>query len=272
MLVGVGCSPTLPERLASTDNLTGIQSDLNGVQVAVYHDSGMSAQSALATGRAFQWMGVNVEIVNGDCIKRGCLDKYNILIWPGGESRPNPWKELGQAGKSRIRDFVISGGGFVGICFGAGYASDGWDYWGEQLYMEQKESYLGLFDGVAHSGQVEIADRGSYALMAGITLSDVAGVTSVNLPQQMKVVYYPDSLYFEPQNETTVIILARYDVTGNPAMIAIEYGEGRVFLSGPHPEIETDSSRDGSPPDVRLPDEGSEWPHLLEIAKWLIAR
>jgi glutamine amidotransferase-like uncharacterized protein len=55
-------------------------------------------------------------------------------------------------------------------------------------------------------------------------------------------------------------------------MVAFEYGAGRVFLSGPHPEIEVDSDRDGSSKFDELSDEGSEWPLLLAATKWLTAR
>jgi len=55
-------------------------------------------------------------------------------------------------------------------------------------------------------------------------------------------------------------------------MVAFEYGKGRVFLSGPHPEIEVDSDRDGSNKFNTLSDEGSEWPLLLAVMKWLNAR
>jgi hypothetical protein len=45
-----------------------------------------------------------------------------------------------------------------------------------------------------------------------------------------------------------------------------------VFLSGPHPEIEVDSDRDGSNMFDELDDQGSEWPLLLAVMKWIVAR
>jgi glutamine amidotransferase-like uncharacterized protein len=53
-------------------------------------------------------------------------------------------------------------------------------------------------------------------------------------------------------------------------MVAFEYGEGKVFLSGPHPEIEVVSERDGSGRFDELADEGSEWPVLLAVVKWMV--
>jgi hypothetical protein len=45
-----------------------------------------------------------------------------------------------------------------------------------------------------------------------------------------------------------------------------------VFLSGPHPEIEVDSDRNGSSRFDHLSDEGSEWPLLLAVMKRITAR
>ena len=54
-----------------------------------------------------------------------------------------------------------------------------------------------------------------------------------------------------------------------PAMIAFEYVNGRVFLTGPHPEWEEDSFRDGSVWDNILEENGSEWELCKKISLWL---
>jgi len=272
LLCLVTCRSSLSDRLASIDDLPQVLSDLQDIRVALFWGTGMSEESALAAGRAFQWMCSSVELVDADCIKNGCLNNFDILVYAGGESRPDPWSELGNAGKTRINEFVMEGGGFLGICFGAGYASHSWYYWGEDWRAEDKELYLNLFNGVAYSGQVEIAVKGSHALMTGITITDNTIITSDSVPLQMSVVYYPDSPYFQFSKDTMVSVVATYDATGHPAMIAFGYGDGKVFLSGPHPEIETDSNRDGSSINSHLPDDGSEWPLLLEVAKWMLAQ
>ena len=63
--------------------------------------------------------------------------------------------------------------------------------------------------------------------------------------------------------------MGTYDEIGKPAIVAFEYGMGRVFLSGPHPEYELDSFRDGSPPVHGLADEGSDWVLAVEALSWL---
>jgi glutamine amidotransferase-like uncharacterized protein len=261
------CFQTLEQRLLSRANLPEIRDDLNGIRVGIYFGQGMDEHSALAIGRAFQWMGCHVEIVNDDSIKSASLDKYDVLAFPGGETRPYPWQELGLEGKSKIREFIRRGGGYIGICLGALYACDFCDFWG--VKWAKDELYLDLFPGVAYCGQEAIAPQGGWPLMTCLHMTDDAHSIIDPIQKRIKIVYYPSSPYFHLYKDANVKIVAVYEITGNPAMVAFEYGKGRIFLSGPHPEIEADSERDGSSRFNDLDDEGSEWPLLLAVMKWL---
>ena len=192
----------------------------------------MDKHSALAVGRAFQW--------------NDGLAGFDVLACPGGQDRPDPWRELGLQGKAKIQRFINEGGGYIGICLGAHYASVNSDYWNNRIQLGDDELYLGLFPGVAVSGQEEIAPKAPWPLMTGLNISDRTHPITDSLPEKLKIVYYPESPYLQPFDEANITIIARYEITGNPAMIAFDYGKGRVFLSGPHPEIEVDSDRDGS--------------------------
>jgi len=267
IVIKTSCFSTLHRRLMSVEELPEIRNDLSGIRVAIYFSHGMDEHSALAMGRAFQWMGCHVAIVNKDSIKNGSINNYDVLACPGGESRPDPWNELGLDGKSNIQAFIRSGGGYIGICLGALYACDYCDFWGVDLAKD--ELYLDLFPGVAHCGQQDIAPQGGLPLMTWLTIPDHTNSIIDSQPERIKIVYYPSSPYFQLYENTNVTIVAEYEITGNPAMIAFEYGKGRVFLSGPHPEIEVDSDRDGSNRFDELDDEGSEWPLLLSVVKWL---
>jgi hypothetical protein len=77
--------------------------------------------------------------------------------------------------------------------------------------------------------------------------------------------------YFETEGMEGITTLATYSYNGMPAMIAFEYGEGngRVFLTGPHPEWEEDSYRDGSLWDNNLDENGSEWELCKTVSLWL---
>ena len=73
---------------------------------------------------------------------------------------------------------------------------------------------------------------------------------------------------FTPGNPSDVEILGEYDSGNSPAVLAFEYGSGRVFIIGTHPEFEEDSNRDGLPPDSALNDMGSDWELMENAALW----
>jgi hypothetical protein len=77
--------------------------------------------------------------------------------------------------------------------------------------------------------------------------------------------------YFETEGMVGITTLATYSYNGMPAMVAFEYGggNGRVFLTGPHPEWEEDSYRDGSLWDNDLDENGSEWDLCKTVSLWL---
>jgi glutamine amidotransferase-like uncharacterized protein len=230
----------------------------------------MDGHSALAIGLAFQWMGCSVEIVDAEKIKQGSLARCDVLAVPGGESDPDPWRELGSVGKSIIQEFVGAGGGYVGICLGALLASNTCEFWGAKLRVDSLS--LDMFSGAARCGQDDVAPKGSWPVMTELTLSTQGHPIAKGLPERMMAVTYPNGPYFEPREDANVTVIAKFGVTGNPAMLAFEYGNGRVFLSGPHPEIDVDSDRDGSSKFDELEDEGSEWPLLLAATKWIVKR
>jgi len=62
-----------------------------------------------------------------DDVIRGKLttDKFDVLLIPGGFAQ-NTLDALGKAGGERVRAFVRSGGGYVGICAGAYLGCKGW--------------------------------------------------------------------------------------------------------------------------------------------------
>jgi glutamine amidotransferase-like uncharacterized protein len=210
IFVNTACFPALRE------------DGLSGIRVAIYFGYGMDRHSALAMERAFQWMECHVEVVGADDIKNGCLDDFVILACPGGESRPDPWGELGPEGKVKIQEFIRGGGGYIGICLGALYASDHGDFWGNQIQVGEDELYLDLFPGVAYCGQEEIAPQGVWPLMIWLNIADHTHPIADSLPERIKIVYYPSSPYLQPYDSANVTIIATYEITGNPAMVALD--------------------------------------------------
>ncbi|MBI5049471.1 MAG: hypothetical protein HZC11_01000, partial [Nitrospirae bacterium] len=62
------------------------------------------------------------ELIRSSDIKKGCLKNYEMLFVPGGWASKKS-KSLGEKGIQAIRNFVRNGGNYLGLCGGAGLAT-----------------------------------------------------------------------------------------------------------------------------------------------------
>ena len=175
----------------------------------------------------------------------------DILVFVGGYSS----EYLHYVGNhGNIRTFVKNGGSFVGFCAGAYYASATM-VWGGQLH----DYPLKLFPGEA-VGPLNIG----YGSLATIDLNrDIP--FNQNFDEAIGMRYF-DGPCFTGLEGSAVEVLARYRTNGEAAVIAFALGQGRVLLSGPHPELGY------APADDRLDTEGGgdaqcNW--LYEALRWL---
>jgi glutamine amidotransferase-like uncharacterized protein len=237
-------------------------SDLDGVDVAVYEGGSSSISSREALVQMFAWMNASVTVLSATSIKNGALDDYDLLVVPGGFAGDYN-DDLGGSGRSMILSFIQNGGAFFGVCAGAYFGCD-WIIWEETPI----EYYLDLFSGCGIGAIDEIEPWPGYA-MCDINVARESELIDLSTEPENHTVMYYGGPYFVPDNPEDVEIIARYAVNNEPAMIALEYEAGRVFLSGPHPEWEEDSDRDGQAWPDSFDDIGSEWPMMLSVARWL---
>jgi putative intracellular protease/amidase len=73
--------------------------------------------------KALDACGLPYQFIRADDIKRGRLAEYALLFVPGGWAS-NKVKALGDDGVEAIRQFVRSGGHYLGFCGGAGLATE----------------------------------------------------------------------------------------------------------------------------------------------------
>lgn len=78
--------------------------------------------------------------------------------------------------------------------------------------------------------------------------------------------------FFVPNSDANIDILGRYDIGNQPMMAAFDYGSGKVFIIGTHPEFEEDSDRDGFPPVEELDDRGSDWDLMKKAVIWCLKK
>ena len=223
--------------------------DLTGVKVAVYSGGGVMGSSRIALTRMFEWMNASVVEVTASQIRDDFLNECDILVVPGGsESICN--SELESDGKQKVKDFVAQGGSYFGICGGSTFAV----------------TYLRLFDGYISP----VSEPGEIIHMTTMNINKSStGPDLSELPSNFTTMYY-GSQYFTPKLGTSVHTIATYEYNGKAGMIALEYGNGTVFISSPHPEYEEDDDRDDTTFGDDLDDPDSEWPLLFRVSKWLI--
>ncbi|MBE9511880.1 MAG: hypothetical protein IMY71_13500, partial [Bacteroidetes bacterium] len=205
--------------------------------IALYSDSGCWEESVIAAQNMFLWMGYTVELVNSEYINEKGLNDFKLLCIPGGDMYRYS-QDLSQDGKKKIKNFINDGGSYIGICGGAYFASETVIWQGNQLSMTP----LGLFQGSAEGTIDSIVPYPQRGMCQVNIVDTVHAIThSISTPQW--ILYYWGPVLKPKTSEVT--ILGKYSAVNQPAILAFDYGQGRVFITGTHPEIEEDSDRDG---------------------------
>ncbi len=177
----------------------------------------------------------------------------DILVFVGGWSAEYMHYIENHA---NIRSFVEEGGCFIGFCAGAYYASSTMR-WGDNLY----EYPLKLFSGEA-AGPLSLG----WGTLSPVELNKEI-LFNNNFMDTVEMWYF-DGPSFTGFTGSDVDILARYSSNGEAAIIAFSFGQGRVMLSGPHPELGY------VPSDELVQTEGgggAQWPWLYAALQWLMS-
>jgi len=233
--------------------------------VAIYSDRGVWPQSVTAGEKMFLWMGHRVRRIDAQQIRNGALGEVRLLCVPGGNMY-NYAEDLTAAGVETVKAFVRRGGGYVGICGGAYFAAQKVFWQGNQLSMNS----LGLFPGAARGPYEEIVPYPDSAMCLVIVSRPSHPITEVLADSSWILYFWGPALL--PDDGAEVTILGRYEAIDRPAMLSCEYGRGRVFLIGAHPEIEEDSDRDGVAECDELEDRGTDWELMRSAVDWCLGR
>ncbi|MDO8509066.1 MAG: BPL-N domain-containing protein [Nanoarchaeota archaeon] len=235
---------------------------------AIYTGSGTWEHSITSFEKFLDWKNLTYEEINSWDLNHANLSgNYKAIFFPGGWAY-NYKKSIHSSGNQNIRDFIQNGGSYIGMSAGAYFACDNVNWEGQNYPY-----YLNLFHGSCVGPIEEIAPWPNYVM----TTMAINNSHSANIyePATEDILYYGEP-YFIPDQNQEMQVLASWIVPANPSadntpgIIGFNYGEGRVLLFGPHPEIEEDSQRDGNQFAEELNDNGSDWPFLWTSVDWLL--
>ena len=241
---------------------------LNGADFAIYTGSGTWQPSIIAFEKFLEWKNLSWEEISAwDINHYDLYPLYKGIFFPGGWAY-NYKKSIHDTGNQNIRDFIANGGAYIGMSAGAYYACDNVRWEGTDYPY-----YLNLFHGDCVGPIDEIAPWPNYIM---ITMSiNQAHEANVYEPATEDVLYYGEPYFISYQGQE-MQTFASWNIPANPiadkqpGIIGFNYGQGRVLLVGPHPEIEEDSDRDGTNFANELNDNGSDWPFLWTSLDWLL--
>jgi len=258
MAAAVGMLPAY-----ANQNILALKRDGRPVRVAVYSGNGAYFRSIKAAMQMFLWMGSEPQRITPRDIIDGKLKSFDVLYMTGGWAVPYI-RDLENGGTANIREFVRQGGAYIGTCAGAFFAAD-YIYWEGKRY----EYPLDLFPGAARGPIPELAPWPGFKLCR-INLSPTRHAITRGEPESMMSLYY-GAPWFEVPPGFKADILAYYEINNQPAMLAYEFGQGHVFLTGVHTEFEEGSDRDNVLWDNDMHDPESEWPLMRNAVRWLIS-
>ncbi len=234
----------------------GLYSDWGG------YGPGIEAASACFTAAGFSIRPVMAAEINDGSFAK----KVRLLYMPGGWAE-HYVRDIDEHGARAIERFVERGGGYIGICAGAYYAAK------QIVWANQTWPYdIDLFPGVPEGPIRAIAPWPRYATTP-ITL--VGDHPIVRGEGRRRTALYYGGPVLRPREGAAVTILATYDVTGDPAMVAFERGKGRVFLSSVHLEYDLTSKRDHTewPENEKgIDDPEPDWDLLQRAVAWILGR
>lgn len=204
------------------------------MKIAIYSGPGVGERSGESAFHALRRVLPEAEIiqVSSEEIIRGLLQVDTaLLVMPGGRDLPY-CNALNGKGTDQIRNFVRSGGRYLGFCAGAyfGSAQVEFERGSQNEVVGRRE--LSFFPGKA-IGSALTPGAFSYANEDSATVATVSDQGGAEVQ-----VYFDGGCYFEGEDRSVEVISRYLDIPEHPpAAVVCRFGLGRALLSGVHPEF-----------------------------------
>jgi glutamine amidotransferase-like uncharacterized protein len=171
---------------------------------------------------------IQVEVINGQQIREGILDKFDLILLPGGSGK-GQGDSMGPEGVAKLKEFVASGKGYIGICAGAyvpmqqGFMNaktkdPRWRRGKAMLDIEFSEAGLKIF-GEKYKGIQTIKYANGPIMDVNI---------STNLPPVEVLAWFRTEVAEQGTPKGIQV--------NSPAIVLTTYGKGKMFVVSPHPE------------------------------------
>ena len=232
------------------------------ILIGIYGGDGADPYIQQIAKKMFEWMGYNVTGIFPEDLNSRIYKDIDLIYFPGGSTVPYRIF-ITDEGRENLRNFVSNGGAYIGTCAGALIACK------KNLWLgdDDNEGLFGFFPGTGIAPIPEI-DDGDGITFTKLNINTSSSIAQTH-PDSMWLLYY-NSPYFELDNNAEAEVIARYTIGNYPAFVSTTYGEGRVFLTGPHPEFEEDSDRDGNSYFDGFDDRGSDWNFMKSATEWCL--
>ena len=197
------------------------------IHMAVYGDKGAPGHVHFPT-LLKKVPDIEVEVINGQQIRDGILDKFDLVLLPGGSGK-GQGDSMGPEGVAKLKEFVASGKGYIGICAGAyvpmqqGFMNaktkdPRWRRGKAMLDIEFSEAGLKIF-GEKYKGIQTVKYANGPIMDVNI---------STNLPPVEVLAWF--------RTETAANGTPEGIQVDSPAIVLTTYGKGKMFVVSPHPE------------------------------------
>ncbi|KAF9436348.1 biotin holocarboxylase synthetase [Entomortierella beljakovae] len=223
------------------------------MNILVYSGDGASRASIAHTVNSLRSLiGQHYDVMKIDAsglLTEPWEESTSLLVFPGGRDLPYV-RDLNGAVNTKIKDYVHSGGKFLGICAGAYYGSDRINFEiGSMLEVQGSRDlkfYPGECRGAVYPGFVYESETGARAARIRVNESifsqDNLGFTDTK-------VYFNGGGYFvDAERQPATQVLAWYsnehpqiiseNTTPKAAIIECQVSKGLAILSGVHPEYD----------------------------------
>ncbi|MCR9116275.1 MAG: succinylglutamate desuccinylase/aspartoacylase family protein [bacterium] len=215
------------------------------IQVGVFDGAGTGGKGIVTLHRIVdQAAKIDVHQFGADECRPDVLGQFDLVVFPGGSGSKQA-AAIGKEGRAAVRDFVRTGGGYIGICAGAYLCSAHYSW------------SLDMIDSSVFTGSREIEGKGKKQMWyrgdttrVDLELSEAGKQLFTRVPEKFAVRYHngpiispkqdpeiedytplawfrSEQVRYEPQRGTMV---------DTPAIVSGQFGKGRLISISPHPE------------------------------------